>query len=364
MNIDFHYGVIFAVARIAGLPRTDAQVVAHACQYVDDATTDGVLLFADGERYTRVATAHRMLDFKTLSRADSSQVWVPFHFFPAGVGATIDDKAVCRPDSAPVRDMVRCVLADRAAPNALHRLGVALHTYVDTWAHQNFSGVPSELNIVRGLVSEDGTHASWLEEVRYGFRHLESTVLDQLFDSTAGFHGGALVGHGAALTYPDRPWAVWHYDNGRGERVHRDNLPDFIAAADHACRVLRAAANAPAGDPFDLPGLSPGQQAALKTLLGGNRDEDPDKRLAAFAAALADGRIPGVRETLPPYVAKGRDSWKHMATGLLSDDDGHVPPQWTPAFEDSHYRLFHDGVRHARLAITTDILPRHGMRLS
>jgi hypothetical protein len=362
MNIDFHYGVIYAMARIGGLAREDAQVVAHACQYVDDATTDGILLFAGGERYSRIATAHELLDFKTLSRAESSQVWVPFHFFPAGLGTAIDEKAVCRPDSAPVRDMLRGVLAERGAPNGLHRLGIALHTYVDTWAHQGFSGVPSVFNIVRGLVSEDGTHVRWRDKVRYGFRHLEADVLDRLFESTAVFDGGALVGHGAALSYPDRPWAVWHYDNGRGERVRRDNLPDFLAAADHACRVIRGFVGGV--DPFDLPGLAPAQHDALRQLLGGNHDENPLNRLAAFAAALEAGVVPGLKESLPPYVGKGEGSWKHLATGLRSKDDGDGTPVWTQAFEDSDYRHFHDGVKQARLAITLDILPRHGMRLT
>jgi len=30
--------------------------------------------------------------------------------------------------------------------NASHRLGVTLHVYVDTWAHQGFSGIESDFN--------------------------------------------------------------------------------------------------------------------------------------------------------------------------------------------------------------------------
>lgn len=37
MNIDFHYGVIYAVARLGGLDVAEARTVAHSCQYVDDA---------------------------------------------------------------------------------------------------------------------------------------------------------------------------------------------------------------------------------------------------------------------------------------------------------------------------------------
>ena len=51
MNIDFHYGVVYVVARAGGLSCDAARTVAHACQYVDDATTPGILRFAGGETF-------------------------------------------------------------------------------------------------------------------------------------------------------------------------------------------------------------------------------------------------------------------------------------------------------------------------
>lgn len=64
MNIDFHYGVVYVVARLGGLSRADAETVAHACQYVDDATKAGVLEFTNGASYERFASAHAMDDYK------------------------------------------------------------------------------------------------------------------------------------------------------------------------------------------------------------------------------------------------------------------------------------------------------------
>lgn len=57
MNIDFHYGVVYATARLGGLLSADALTVAHACQYVDDSTTLGLLDFVDGEMFERFPTA-------------------------------------------------------------------------------------------------------------------------------------------------------------------------------------------------------------------------------------------------------------------------------------------------------------------
>ena len=49
MNIDFHYGITYVLARLAGLNAEDSKIVAHSSQYVDDATTHGILHFSGGE---------------------------------------------------------------------------------------------------------------------------------------------------------------------------------------------------------------------------------------------------------------------------------------------------------------------------
>lgn len=115
MNIDFHYGVIFILARTAGLTRDEAQTVAHACQYVDDATTDGLLKFRDGQRFERFASAHGMIDYRNRINEDNRESWIPFHFVPGGDGATFEDRLVCRPNSAIAQALVCDALA-RAPP--------------------------------------------------------------------------------------------------------------------------------------------------------------------------------------------------------------------------------------------------------
>ena len=42
--------------------------------------------------------------------------------------------------------MVREAAKLKVKPYQLHRLGIALHVYADTWSHQEFSGLKSELN--------------------------------------------------------------------------------------------------------------------------------------------------------------------------------------------------------------------------
>lgn len=364
MNIDFHYGVVYVVARLAGLEVADATTIAHSCQYIDDATTDGRLDFSTGESFRRFATAHVMIDYHTLNRADDSEVWVPFHFFPGGLGDTLEERAICRPNSVPAQEMVRGALAAKGRPNGLHRLGVALHTYVDTWAHQGFAGVPSPVNSVSALQSDDSKGEDFVSTIKGYFSHLGTEVVDKLFDSTKAWRGGALVGHGAALTFPDLPFAKWSYTDGAGKHVVRDNLPDFLAAADHVYAVLSAWKQG--NTTFEQLALPADARAALAKLLQGNRSNDADERLTLIRAALERGDVPPLKETIPIYIPKGDGSWKQKATGIVAADDNYGAadaPPFAESFETSDYRYFHDAVKEARLFITEEILPRHRVRL-
>lgn len=354
---------MYIMGRLAGMQDTDSQIVAHACQYIDDATTPGRMNFARGEAFNRFATAHVMIDYHTLNRQDASEVWVPFHFFPGGVGDTLDERAMCRPDSEPVREMVVQALRRKSHDNGLHRLGIALHTYVDTWAHQNFAGYPSPYNSVSHLQSDDAIPETLIGRVKAGFSHLGAESVDLIFDSTKVWQGGMLVGHGAALHYPDLPYAKWNYINGHGKLVTRDNLPDFLDAAEHAYSVMKSWVEG--SEKFDHK-LSQDQKYAVKSLLENNRYEDGEIRLRGVADAVKLGKIPGIQEALPEYVAKGVGSWKFAATGIESIDDGNditSLPTLTIEFETSNYRYFHDAVKEARLLITEEILPRYKVRL-
>ena len=357
MNIDFHYGIIYVVSRLAGLPQAKAEIVAHSCQYVDDATVHGVLQFAGGQSYERFASAHKMLDYKNELNSEDKVVWAPFHFLPGGEGETLDDKAVCRPNSVIAQEMVRRGLSKRTAENALHTLGITLHVYVDTWAHQGFAGIRSDKNLITYLNGDDHDAKDWMERLK-GFvvsaeQTSEAFSLDVL----------SRLGHGAALHFPDLPWATWEYKDATGQHIHRRNLPDFVAAADMACRVVQAFISGNM-DYQTEPGLSIDQKNTLERLLDTNRSHDEIERLTVVCDSAAAGAIEGFAEPVPPYIAKGEGSWKYAATGITAADDGDIPPQWGEVFEDSDYRRFHDALKEHRFDVTQEILPRFGIRLA
>lgn len=357
MNIDFHYGVTYAVCRLAGLDKQQALVVAHSCQYVDDATTKGLLTFEGGETFERFASAHAMLDYNNAINDENRVVWVPFHFLPGGEGQTLEDKAVCKPDSPIARDMVRRAIERQGAENALHRLGVTLHTYIDTWAHQGFSGIVSDQNRLISLEGDDHDHDTWMDTLKSYVVKAGHIVGANTVSTVSG------LGHGAALHFPDMPWANWSYTNAKNVKVVRNNLPDFIAAMDMACKAVQGFIHNNK-DYTSEAGLSRDAKAALQAVVAGNCDHDPEVRLKVFAAAVVDGKIPGIQEVIPEYIAKGEGSWKHKATGIADVADGDKKPKWTAAFESSDYRKFHDAVKEHRFVVTQKILPSFNLRLA
>jgi hypothetical protein len=357
MNIDFHYGVVYLASRLAGMNQAEAQIVAHSCQYVDDSTKPGILEFAGGETFDRFASAHKMFDYKNAVNTENRVVWAPFHFLPGGQGETLEEKSICRPDSDIARAMVRRAIDGKNANNGLHRLGVALHVYVDTWAHQGFSGTISQHNIVKSLEGDDHDHTTWLSKLKALVSVAEENIESEFLDAVSG------LGHGAALHFPDMPWAKWKYTNGYGLKIERDNLPDFLQAADMACKAVQGFLNGVSNYEAQA-GLGTEAKRALEKILASNQDHDEHKRFEALSKAISEGMVPGIKEALPQYIAKGEGSWKHAATGITDVKDGETKPVWSEKFENSDYRKFHDAIKQHRFVVTQEILPAYHVRLA
>ena len=151
MQIDFHHTATYVIARYAGFAHRDAEIIAYCAQYVDDATNEGTTHFDNGAMYHRVASAHKMLDYSNFKKLANHQVWIPFHFLPGNGGlragenprGTFIDKIACKPNSCVALDMVVSCIREQDTPYGLHRLGITMHVYADTWAHQGGWSSPS-----------------------------------------------------------------------------------------------------------------------------------------------------------------------------------------------------------------------------
>ena len=66
------------------------------------------------------------------------------------------ERVICTKDSPVAQGMIAACIWDRHKPYGLHKLGITLHTYADTWAHQGFAGINNEINDIIDLTDKSG----------------------------------------------------------------------------------------------------------------------------------------------------------------------------------------------------------------
>ncbi|MBW4517454.1 MAG: hypothetical protein KME11_19795 [Timaviella obliquedivisa GSE-PSE-MK23-08B] len=351
MQLDFHHGVTYVVARLAGLTHNEASIVAYCAQYVDDATNSGLIRFQNGALFSRISSAHKLLDYRNFKELAVHHVWIPFHFLPANCGLPAGqepegefvDRLICRPNSLVAQQMVKGCIEDKYAPYGLHRLGITLHVYADTWAHQGFAGVNHRINEVTRVTDAEGK--------------LDRSLVKRL----AGyFISEALpLGHGAALSYPDRPFLRWGYTNGRGDRILRDNPKDFLEAADHLCQAIR---RYQLGDAeAQVVGLLEPDKTTIAYLLQNITDDDKFVRHQKWLKAIAEGKFSFGRAKVS-YISKGKGSWKYLSLGTEKavDSENETFPYQT-AFLNSDWKRFHDALQAHHFHVLHELLPQYGI---
>ncbi len=363
MQVDFHHAVTYVTARCAGFLPDDASVIAYAAQYVDDASNSGVIRFEGGIQYSRISSAHHLVDTRNFRKLANLLVWIPFHFLPGNGGTSAEedwegpfvDKLRCTPDSYVAREMIDACCADCKTPYALHRLGITMHVYADTFAHQGFTGICHEINDVSELQGKRVKKKKWQwfkERFLSGFIE---TVLP--------------LGHGAVLTYPDLPFAQWSFQNEWLERHGcqaegvRDNPPLFMKAVDNMHKEMVAFRSCTGA--VDSPSrILPADRERIEYNLRSFTDNEGRDRHAKWCASIANGDFSFAPEGAEriSYVPKGVGSWKHAAleTEKSIDSDSDVFP-YHDDFLSSNWKLFHDALQKHRFVVLRDILPRYGI---
>ncbi len=354
MQIDFHHAVTYVAARIADFSHAESEVIAYAAQYVDDATSSGTVVFTNKAMYSRISSAHKAVDPRNMNDIQNHLVWIPFHFLPGNGGlpagqspeGSFVKKLVCHPDSPIAQDMIRQVIADKVSadgkerPDHLHRLGITMHVYADTWSHQGFAGVLHQVNEVDKARETSQTGV---------FKKLDSHLANLLDDLIPP------LGHGRALVLPDMPFLAWQYKDGTGTVQKRDNTELFCKAADGMCRAMQRYRLA---DPeAEVPGIGDRDMAKLRNLFATLTVEDGNKRHAAWLKAIAQGDF-SFGKAKPTYAEDGRDSWKAKAIGTHIDMPVYT---YSDSFLTSDWKRFHDALQRHRITVLHDILPRYGI---
>jgi hypothetical protein len=371
MQIDFHHAVTYICARFAGFPHSEAEVIAHSAQYVDDATADGEIWFENGMIFPRTASAHKMLDYKNTDELGNHRVWLPFHFLPGNnlelspstaVAYNKEEfmrRCICRPNSLPAQEMMAAVIKRQDRPYALYRLGISAHVFMDTWAHQGFVGYQHQVNIASEIKANDTHH-----EKTFGER-LKDFFKQDWDETKSDFVGQALpLGHGSVLSYPDRPYLRWSYTNGLDERVERDNPKDFVEAAQQVYQHFRRYRDYQnlGNEVFNKEYPYPEQFEVIAHYVEQINDEDGEARHKRWLNVIASGEL-GFSEQLR-YIDKGEGSWKQLALETqedIADMEGMPGLPFPASFLTSHWKLFHDGIQAHRFFVLHELLPKYGL---
>lgn len=347
MQEDMHYYGTYAMALAAGIPDNDAQTIAYSAQFVDDSTAYDSDLHSDGGLLHGVTTAHNNLQVVQNIASDlldnakqegelQRKMWVPFHFFPGGIGDTFQEKLLCVKDSDIVREMFTNHIEVAAKKQyGLELMGIAAHTYMDTFSHYGFSGISSKYNRVKqGTLGIIGASATIKEYIENKFSQFMANVA-----------GTIELGHGGVETYPDRPYLHWQFNfvearPGNGTLSSRENSKNFL----EGCKKLHL---------FFMEFAR--SRYAESTPTSFNAIEDTVRDILEREGKL-DSRI---------------SLWKNSK--LIPSDANYSPTDWEKdktdfhrysmsreAIESNTYK-FHQAACYHRYYSIKDLLPSHGI---
>ena len=379
MQKDMHYFGTYAMARAAGLAPKACQTIATAAQFVDDNGDRETIEFPDGGRLDFVPTAHHAADIKNIDRHDQRLIWVPFHFIPGNQGRTVSERFLCRKDSGIAREMIDHNLSLADTPFGLHLAGITAHVYADTFSHYGFSGVSSRWNRIDSssfdLVDVEpeildyirkkesrfrekyGEEAGELPNIRdperwnVGLSSAISRLRDRFVSDAAEILSGAL-GHGAALTYPDRPYLRWRFDYEYPRKRSsgpRDNPATFLEGCEKLHNMFRQ---------LGVPGEGGGQdegrpfqdiRASVVRILATQASREGREKAWKDAARASELFV--AAEAILPYQGT---QWKRGLDGLRRATDSRK------ALDKPIFRFFQAAAAH-RTFVLRDLLPRHGL---
>lgn len=365
MQTDMHYYGTYAIARLVGFTPAEAETIAYSAQYVDDSTHSDSSPHPKGGLLFGIATAHHGLESIKNAFTDKEEqrrVWVPFHFIPGNQGASFQERLICRKNS----DVAQTMFFEHSkkaidCEYGLHLMGIACHTYADTFSHYGFSGISSDYNkVIPGSVqvAMPLESAEFAAEINTKFlRFMErypKSKLHKWINKLLGNIGNRLaqgLGHGSAATYPDRPFLTWEMTyQHTSEHVVRNNSETFMEAVEHLYDKLLAFAKArnpelqPNGNIYD-----PVIHAAFEEIISYQAFEND--RIDAWRALIKSGKLFEVKDERLNYNPGRWETQKKQFSQLPTAEQG---------IKLDVYK-FHQAAAYHRYYVLKDLLPRYGI---
>ena len=137
MQQDFHFYCIGVIAKAAGFSKKEALTIAYSSQYTDDSTESEPIRVGE-MLFDPVRTAHKGI--KAFEWSVQKRVFLAFHFIPAKPIETPQDTFCTMSNSEFAQMILHRACKERSKRLRPYRIGIALHTFADCWAHQYFSG--------------------------------------------------------------------------------------------------------------------------------------------------------------------------------------------------------------------------------
>ncbi len=145
MDEEFHYYATGLIALYAGFPEDEMEIIATASQFVDENNVP--LKIQDRKSPDRIYENSVSQTMDILKpKHDLMRIYPLFHFLPGDPKADTAwrrDGKMHRLNTTPGSDNASEILDEAlkvSGESRPYRIGIASHTFADTWAHQNFVG--------------------------------------------------------------------------------------------------------------------------------------------------------------------------------------------------------------------------------
>jgi hypothetical protein len=350
MQTDMHYYGTLAMAVAAGIPRSDAEVIAYASQFVDDATgcdskehNDHGLLYAISTAHHPLKSFMDRLGAKIKEGTEEQRkIWVPFHFLPGGKGTTLSEKLICVKNSGIAREMLKNNLKTALKkPYGLELIGIAAHVYMDKFSHYGFSGIGSSFNNVKKETIAFTGEPKTAAYIRGKFKKFTEKYI-----AVGAAKLSKYLGHAGVATYPDRPYLQWRFDfvkprPDNGVTSIRDNGTGFL----EGCKCIHAF----------FSQFAEAKYGKTETHRNFEDIEDTVKDIlmleADEAARIKAWERSGLIDGCAAYVPETWENGKKMFPKLAVSGDG---------IATNTYR-FHQAAAFHRYYVLKDLLPAHGI---
>ena len=205
MDIEFHYYMTYLIAVKAGFGTEEAQIIAYSSQYTDDNDIE-CEIGKDTAEYYKNYISQTMNILKPKPKL--FRIYPLFHFIPGDPmhnGALRKDGRLHFLNTTPNNENASRIIDTALETDNLYRIGIASHSYVDTWAHQNFIGYYDPFNAMGNVFEKPLPN----------------------------------IGHADAEHNPDWPGLVWQDRRLLGKRVRVDNKERFMDAARNLFTMYR-----------------------------------------------------------------------------------------------------------------------------